>query len=103
MLNRSGVNQGAAPVTYGQGERAPRGDYASAASDYTCDQNWSAYSAQEHELYRRLYERQASQLAGLACDEFIAADSERGGLYAWRSGGTGKRGEVERFGDCGRG
>ena len=78
MLNRSGVNQGAAPVTYGQGERAPRGDYASAASDYTCDQNWSAYSAQEHELYRRLYERQASQLAGLACDEFIAAVSQLG-------------------------
>ena len=72
------MNQGAAPVTYGQGERAPRGDYASAGGDYTCDQNWSAYSAQEHELYRRLYERQASQLAGLACDEFIAAVSQLG-------------------------
>ena len=68
-----GLNQGVAPVTYGQGERPPRGDYASARADYTCDQNWSAYSAQEHELYRRLYERQHAQLPGLACDEFIEA------------------------------
>jgi phenylalanine-4-hydroxylase len=67
------VNQGVAPVTYGQGERPPRGDYASARADYTCDQNWSAYTAAEHDLYRRLYERQAAQLPGLACDEFIEA------------------------------
>ena len=73
MLADKGVNQGVAPVTYGQGDRPPRGDYAHARADYTCDQNWAAYSAQEHELYRRLYERQASQLVGLACDEFIEA------------------------------
>ncbi|HEV7915483.1 MAG TPA: phenylalanine 4-monooxygenase, partial [Albitalea sp.] len=48
-------------------------DYASAREDYTCDQNWAAYTAQEHALYRRLYERQAAQLPGLACDEFIDA------------------------------
>ena len=68
-----GVNIGAAPVTYGQGNRAPRGDYACARSDYTCDQDWGAYSAADHDLYRRLYERQAAQLPGLACDEFIEA------------------------------
>jgi phenylalanine-4-hydroxylase len=67
------VNLGAAPVTYGQGERLPRGDYAQARTDYTCDQNWSAYSAADHDLYRRLYERQAAQLPGLACEEFIDA------------------------------
>jgi phenylalanine-4-hydroxylase len=67
------VNVGAAPVTYGQGDRLPRGEYALARADYTCDQNWSAYSAADHELYRRLYERQAAQLPGLACDEFIDA------------------------------
>src|SRR5580765_4371065 len=67
------VNLGAAPVTYGQGDRPPRGDYASARADYTCDQNWSAYTDADHDLYRRLYERQAAQLSGLACDEFIAA------------------------------
>ena len=68
-----GVNQGVAPVTYGQGERRPRGDYATAREDYTCEQNWAAYTPAEHELYRRLYERQAAQLKGLACDEFIEA------------------------------
>jgi phenylalanine-4-hydroxylase len=67
------INAGAAPVTYGTGERPPRGDYASARSDYTCEQGWERYTAQEHELYRRLYERQAAQLPGLACEEFVAA------------------------------
>ena len=74
----SGINQGVAPVTYGQGDRAPRGDYAQAREDYTCDQNWSAYSATDHDLYRRLYERQAAQLPGLACDEFIQAVAHLG-------------------------
>jgi len=73
LANEKGVNQGVAPVTYGQGERPPRGDYAAAREDYTCEQNWAAYTPAEHELYRRLYERQASQLKGLACDEFIEA------------------------------
>jgi phenylalanine-4-hydroxylase len=67
------VNQGVAPVTYGQGERPPRGDYSSAREDYTCDQNWPDYTPAEHALYRRLYERQAAQLSGLACEEFIEA------------------------------
>jgi phenylalanine-4-hydroxylase len=70
---RDGVNKGVAPVTYGQGERPPRGDYARARADYTCEQDWHGYTAAEHDLYRRLYERQATQLPGLACDEFIAA------------------------------
>jgi phenylalanine-4-hydroxylase len=67
------VNRGVAPVTYGTGERPPRGDYASARSDFTCDQNWERYSPQDHDLYRRLFERQAAQLPGLACDDFIAS------------------------------
>jgi phenylalanine-4-hydroxylase len=67
------VNTGAKPVTYGQGDRPPRGDYAAARADYTCEQDWAAYTAAEHDLYRRLYERQAAQLDGLACREFIDA------------------------------
>ena len=66
-------NGGVAPVTYGTGDRPPRGDYASARSDFTCDQGWERYTAQDHDLYRRLHERQAAQLPGLACDEFIEA------------------------------
>jgi phenylalanine-4-hydroxylase len=74
-----GLNKGVAPVTYGHGERPPRGNYALAAADYTCNQRWSDYSAQDHLLYQRLYARQCAQLKGLACDEFIAALSCLGG------------------------
>jgi len=74
----SGINQGVAPVTYGQGNRPPRGDYAHARADYTCEQHWDQYTAEDHALYRRLYERQAAQLPGLACEEFIAAVNHLG-------------------------
>jgi len=73
-----GVNQGVAPVTYGEGERPPRGDYARARSDYTCEQDYAQYSAADHETYRRLYARQLQQLPGLACDEFIEAVNQLG-------------------------
>ncbi|MCX7659701.1 MAG: phenylalanine 4-monooxygenase, partial [Caldimonas manganoxidans] len=74
----SGVNQGVAPVTYGEGERPPRGNYARARADYTCEQDWGAYTPAQHDLYRRLYERQAAQLPGLACREFIEAVAHLG-------------------------
>lgn len=67
------INTGAAPVTYGTGERPPRGNYGSARADYTCDQDWNGYTLAQHALYRRLHERQSKQLVGLACDEFIRA------------------------------
>lgn len=72
------VNQGVAPVTYGSGSRPPRGDYARARSDYTCEQNHSLYTAADHDTYQRLYTRQLQQLPGLACDEFISAVQELG-------------------------
>jgi phenylalanine-4-hydroxylase len=68
-----GVNRGVAPVTYGTGDRPPRGDYADARPDYTCEQHWDRHGAEDHALYRRLHERQSAQLAGRACDEFIGA------------------------------
>ncbi len=61
------------PVIYGASQRPPRGDYTRAAADYTCSQNYAAYSEADHETYRRLYARQSALLPGLACDEFIAA------------------------------
>jgi phenylalanine-4-hydroxylase len=67
------VNQGVAPVTYGQGDRPPRGDYARARPDYTCEQDHAQYSDVDHETYRRLFQRQTAQLEGLACREFIDA------------------------------
>jgi phenylalanine-4-hydroxylase len=59
------------PVVYGQSDRPPRGDYSRATADYTCPQNYAAYSPADHATYRKLYERQAALLPGLACDEFI--------------------------------
>ena len=54
------------PVVYGASERPPRGDYSRAHSDYTCAQDWSAYTEADHDTYRRLYERQSTLLPGLA-------------------------------------
>ncbi len=73
-----GVNRGMAPVTYGAGDRPPRGDYGKARADYTCEQDYNQYSAADHETYRRLYQRQLQQLPGLACNEFISAVQELG-------------------------
>ena len=61
---------------YGNSSRPPRGDYlrgGQVAPDYTCPQNYAAYTPADHETYRLLYERQSKLLPGLACDEFIAA------------------------------
>ena len=63
-------------TSYGASERPPRGDYAregQVQSDYTCPQNYAAYTAQDHDIYRRLYERQAALIPDRACDEFIDA------------------------------
>lgn len=70
------ITQGATPVVYGQSTRPPRGDYARGGqvnADYTCPQNHAAYTPADHDIYRRLYERQSALLPGLACDEFITA------------------------------
>lgn len=67
------MQQAAKPVVYGASERPPRGDYSRARPDYTCEQNWDAYTAEEHERFRRLFERQLEHVHGRACDEFIAA------------------------------
>jgi len=72
------VNAGVAPVTYGAGDRPPRGDYGRARADYTCEQDLGSYTAADHDTYSRLYARQVQQLPGLACDEFITAVRQLG-------------------------
>ena len=61
------------PVVYGASERPPRGDYSRAGPDYTCPQDYASYTPADHDTYRRLYERQAALVPGLACDEFLRA------------------------------
>jgi phenylalanine-4-hydroxylase len=50
-----------------------RGDYNLAASDFSVEQDWSAYSDGEHALFRRLYERQSKLVPRYACAEWIEA------------------------------
>src|SRR3954464_6005574 len=50
-----------------------RGDYSRAGSDYSVEQDWGRYTAEEHALYRRLYERQAKLVPQYACPEWIGA------------------------------
>src|SRR5512139_196893 len=50
-----------------------RGDYSGMRPDYTVEQAWSAYSPEEHALWRRLYARQAELVPKHACGEFIAS------------------------------
>ncbi len=57
----------------GETDHKLRGDYSRMRSDYTVDQQWEAYTAEEHELWRRLYRRQESLLPKYACDEFLDA------------------------------
>ena len=50
-----------------------------AGADYTCAQNYAAYTEADHDTYRRLYERQSWLLPGLASQAFIDA------LPSWAS------------------
>ncbi len=52
---------------------ALRGDYQHMDAHYVVQQDWAAYTEEEHELWRKLYQRQAALLPGRACDEFIEA------------------------------
>lgn len=42
-------------------------------SDYTIDQNWASYSAEEHDRWDRLYQRCHDILQDRACPEFLSA------------------------------
>ena len=48
-----------------------RGDYTRTRPDHTIEQDWSAYTAAEHALWRKLYDRQMRLVPGYACEEFL--------------------------------
>ncbi|HXU43206.1 MAG TPA: phenylalanine 4-monooxygenase, partial [Burkholderiales bacterium] len=50
-----------------------RGDYRRAAPDYSVEQDWARYGAEEHALYRRLFERQSKLVPKYACPEWTEA------------------------------
>ena len=55
-------------------QHAAAGDDSGAPgrADWTIDQGWSTYTAQDHATWRTLFERQTKLLPGRACDEFVA-------------------------------
>ena len=54
---------------------APKNRYMSARrnADWTINQNWPSYDADEHDRWDRLFARQSVLLPGRACDEALAA------------------------------
>ncbi len=56
----------------GETGHALRGDYRRMRPDYTVDQDWDAYTPAQHDLWRRLYARQAALVPRYACEEFRA-------------------------------
>ena len=56
----------------GETDHKLRGDYSRMRPDYTVEQDWDAYSAAEHDLWRRLYARQGSLVPTYASEEFNA-------------------------------
>lgn len=44
---------------------------ARSTNDWTINQGWGQYTAQDHAVWRTLFERQTALLPGRACDEFV--------------------------------
>jgi phenylalanine-4-hydroxylase len=61
-----------------------RGPPAGARPDWTVDQEWTGYTAAEHDVWLTLYRRQMELLPGRACEPFLqgleALDLHRGGI-----------------------
>jgi phenylalanine-4-hydroxylase len=47
------------------------GDVAPPSPDWTIDQGWANYTAEEHGVWKTLFERQTKLLEGRACDAFV--------------------------------
>jgi len=46
-------------------------EFKPARADWTIEQGWERYTAEDHATWKTLFERQARMLAGRACDEFV--------------------------------
>src|SRR5690606_23929330 len=53
------------------GKARLRGDYRQAGADFSIRQDWTAYTPQEHALYRRLFARQCRRVPRYACRPFL--------------------------------
>ena len=57
----------------GQTDHPLRGDYSQIRADYTVEQDYSRYTPEEQDLWKRLYARQSALVPQYACDEFIGS------------------------------
>jgi phenylalanine-4-hydroxylase len=62
------VQPPSAPVNQPQ---SLRGDYSRAAADYTVEQDWAAYSEDQHAIWAQLYHRQIELIERYAAPEFL--------------------------------
>ncbi|HEY5806552.1 MAG TPA: phenylalanine 4-monooxygenase [Povalibacter sp.] len=75
MLLRDGAMVSTMPVQPAAPTHNPvqlRGDYSRAAADYTVEQQWDSYTAEDHAIWKTLYSRQISMIEQYAAPEFIA-------------------------------
>src|SRR4029077_5918107 len=61
-----------AETAYAGAQAPARHRAPSPRADFTISQDWSAYSPEEHDIWRTLFHRQESVLKGRACEEFLA-------------------------------
>ncbi|HEV3178547.1 MAG TPA: phenylalanine 4-monooxygenase [Stellaceae bacterium] len=59
-------------TAYAGAQAAARHRVPSPRADFTISQDWGAYTAEEHDIWRTLFHRQESVLKGRACEEFLA-------------------------------
>jgi phenylalanine-4-hydroxylase len=62
------VQPPSAPVNQPQ---SLRGDYSHAAADYTVEQDWAAYSEEQHATWAQLYHRQIELIERYAAPDFL--------------------------------
>lgn len=60
------------PTTASHEDAALRGDYSRAGDGFAIEQDWAAYTPEDHALWRQLYQRQISLMPQYACAEFRA-------------------------------
>jgi phenylalanine-4-hydroxylase len=75
MLLRDGAMVSTMPVQPAAPTHNPvqlRGDYSRAGADYTVEQQWDSYTAEDHAIWKTLYSRQIRMIEQYAAPEFIA-------------------------------
>jgi phenylalanine-4-hydroxylase len=61
------------PANYGETAHGLRGDYSRMRPDYTVDQDYEAYTPEQQDRWRRLYQQQIELVPGRACGEYVEA------------------------------